>query len=300
LAAADDQGGGVRLYRNRGDGTFAAPSRISFTGTAGLLRVPSIAASDFDGDGQEDLAAAVPSDGVNPGGRVEVLFNRAQKFNVRKKLPAGDAPWNLVAADLDRDGIPDVAVVDVSASTVQVFLDDGAANFTTPPPVSAGQYGMKIAAGDIDGDGATDLVVNDWGKDRVLFLRNATRLPRSKDANRDGIPDECQSPPFHRGDTNGDGMVDVSDGLCLLEYLFLGTAGSRGPGGGSPGGCLNAADANDDGAVDCSDPIFVLGWLFRGTAAPPPPGPPPAPCGRDNDAPGSPGDLGCESYPPCE
>jgi len=95
---------------------------------------------------------------------------------------------------------------------------------------------------------------------------------------------------FHRGDSNGDGRLDVSDGLCVLRSLFSqGTALE----------CLDAADSNDDGRVDCSDALFTLGYLFLGTAPPPTPGPAESPCGPDRPEPIPSGDLGCETYERC-
>jgi Dockerin type I domain len=75
------------------------------------------------------------------------------------------------------------------------------------------------------------------------------------------VPDAT---PFVRGDSNGDGIFDLSDAPFTLAYLFL--AGER-------PGCLDAADANDDGAVDVADPITLLQHLFLGGNAPPSPFP---------------------------
>ena len=112
----------------------------------------------------------------------------------------------------------------------------------------------------------------------------------------------CQPSPFHRGDGNGDGDLDVSDAVCMLQYLFLGAMldcrGAR-PGGGARVECQDAADANGDGEIDCSDAIFVFRYLFLGGDPPPSPGPPPAPCGPAGEAPGSSGGLGCDSYLHC-
>jgi hypothetical protein len=44
-----------------------------------------------------------------------------------------------------------------------------------------------------------------------------------------------------------------------------------------------------------TDAVRILGFLFLGQAAPAPPGPPPAPCGPDNDA----KQLGCQTYTHC-
>ncbi len=69
---------------------------------------------------------------------------------------------------------------------------------------------------------------------------------------------------FLRGNSNGDGAVDISDAVYTLTFLF--NAGS------SPG-CADAADANDDGNVDMSDAISTLGFLYLGQDPPPAPGP---------------------------
>lgn len=67
---------------------------------------------------------------------------------------------------------------------------------------------------------------------------------------------------FIRGDSNGDGTLDISDPIRTLSYLFA---------GGVSIACLDAADANDDGAVDISDAIHSLSYLFTGGKDIPPP-----------------------------
>ena len=61
---------------------------------------------------------------------------------------------------------------------------------------------------------------------------------------------------FLRGDSSGNGLVNITDGLLSLSYLFL---SGRAP------TCFDAADANDDGELDVTDPIFTLNFLFLGT-----------------------------------
>ncbi len=58
---------------------------------------------------------------------------------------------------------------------------------------------------------------------------------------------------FIRGDANGDRMLDISDPIAGLAWLFLGSAQLE---------CEDAADANDDGALDLTDTVFTLGYLF--------------------------------------
>ncbi|MGQ9588842.1 MAG: PKD domain-containing protein [Planctomycetota bacterium] len=95
-------------------------------------------------------------------------------------------------------------------------------------------------------------------------------------------------PIFHRGDANADGGINITDGIYILNYLFLG-------GPGPP--CLEAANPNDDDAVNITDGIYVLNFLFLGGPAPADPGPADRPCGPDPA--GSPSDLGCASYTAC-
>ena len=66
---------------------------------------------------------------------------------------------------------------------------------------------------------------------------------------------------FTRGDADASGVLDLSDPIAILRFLFQ----------GSEVFCDDAADANDDGNIDVTDPIFLLEHLFRGGSAPPEP-----------------------------
>ncbi len=95
--------------------------------------------------------------------------------------------------------------------------------------------------------------------------------------------------PFLRGDTTGDGALNITDAVRIFGILFLGEPDVT---------CQEVKDVNNDGAVNITDGIRVLGFLFLGQEAPESPGH--ENCGTDPDEPGSPGDLGCESFSFCE
>ncbi len=61
------------------------------------------------------------------------------------------------------------------------------------------------------------------------------------------------------GDANGDGAVDISDAVFLIEYIF---AGGPAP---TPTG---AGDANHDCSVDISDAVYLISYIFGGGPAP--------------------------------
>ena len=98
---------------------------------------------------------------------------------------------------------------------------------------------------------------------------------------------------FSRGDVDANGRADISDAVQILSFLFQ---GAERP------GCLETADSNNDARVNLTDGVYLLSWLFGGGEALAPPGPPGAGagCGPDPDAPGGPGDLGCDEYSRCD
>jgi hypothetical protein len=122
---------------------------------------------------------------------------------------------------------------------------------------------------------ALDMTLKDTvaSRTRVLSLRLVAR------------PKDGQPPvQYRRGDANADGRADISDGIFILTWRFL---------GGRPPSCLDAADANDDDQHDLTDAVFVLNHLFQGGTAPPAPG-------LDACGPSPNVSLGCESFAPCE
>jgi hypothetical protein len=90
--------------------------------------------------------------------------------------------------------------------------------------------------------------------------------------------------PYRRGYVNGDGRIDISDSIFVLEYLF---------GAGEQPTCFAAADANGDSRVDLGDAVWLLGYIFAGRARPPDPF---FACGDDPQ--GAPR-LSCESQSAC-
>jgi hypothetical protein len=63
------------------------------------------------------------------------------------------------------------------------------------------------------------------------------------------------------GDATGDGQVDISDVILLINYLFI---------GGSPPEPLSGGDANGDCVVDVADVVYLTNYLFTGGSRPRP------------------------------
>ncbi len=86
---------------------------------------------------------------------------------------------------------------------------------------------------------------------------------------------------FRRGDTDGNGVLEITDPINSLSFQFLGKFTPP---------CADAADFDDNGKIEITDPIASLSHQFLGTTPPAPPGA--ENCGQD-PTPDDP-ELGCE------
>ncbi|HEV2498035.1 MAG TPA: FG-GAP-like repeat-containing protein [Terriglobia bacterium] len=80
------------------------------------------------------------------------LYNRAD-------FPTGNSPSAVVTADLNGDGIPDLAVVNQSDNTVSVLLGKPDGTFTRHVDYVTGHSPLGLVAADFNGDGKLDLAV---------------------------------------------------------------------------------------------------------------------------------------------
>src|SRR5687768_10503386 len=72
----------------------------------------------------------------------------------------GQDPAAIAVGDIDRDGTPDLAVVNTASRDVSVLLGDGTGAFSSAGTVSTGPDPVDIALGDIDRDGDLDLLTS--------------------------------------------------------------------------------------------------------------------------------------------
>lgn len=205
--------GNVGVLLGRGDGTFQA----AMTYPAGV-NPQFVTAADLNGDGKPDLIVANAGSSYTPGtGSVSVLLGRSDgTFQDARNLVAGREPWALAVADLNGDGIPDLAVANISpctgcsnSNTVTILLGNGDGTFQAPVYYAGPIGATSIAAADLNGDGNVDLVVTGncvsdnsclgvlFGNGNgtfqpTVFLATNTPGPMTvsvADMNLDGIPD---------------------------------------------------------------------------------------------------------------
>lgn len=152
---------GLRLFRNRGDGTFADVSETS--GVRGHGFCTACAVGDIDNDGDLDLLA-VFGDGKRPA----ALFINDGGFVFRDRAAAAGLGAVLPGArggclgDVNHDGWLDILVATFDGGAL--FVNRGAGTFAECA-VAAGirNPGMHgCALGDLDSDGDLDLYSSNW------------------------------------------------------------------------------------------------------------------------------------------
>ena len=87
----------------------------------------------------------------------------------------------------------------------------------------------------------------------------ATNVTKAKKWFAGHIKPLQEPPPYVCGDANGDAVVDISDAVSLISYIFS---------GGTAPVPLAAGDANCDSAVDISDAVYLISYIFSGGSAP--------------------------------
>ncbi len=173
LAAANSYAGTVSVYLN----TTPTGGVISFAGDVDFATgnfPEGVAIGDIDGDGKPDLVVANNTDNT-----LSLLRNTSTVGNLsfapQLTVNSGYAAYDLVIADLDGDGKPDIAVDDQYNNTVSVHR-----NTSTPGTIAispnvdynTGNIPYSITTADFDGDGKPDLATCNDADNTFTVLRN--------------------------------------------------------------------------------------------------------------------------------
>ncbi|HVR75042.1 MAG TPA: FG-GAP-like repeat-containing protein [Planctomycetota bacterium] len=201
-----------------GRGAFSAPVRFAFE--AGANAVASLAAGDFDQDGDLDLIAGLES-GAHPG---LVLVNGGRGLIVARAILSQVEDVPLAARDLDGDGRCDVVTRSTEEGHITVLwnsdTEDSPALTFERRNQSLGFEPHASVLEDLDGDGDLDLAVTDgeWNVNVLSNMGNGSRWSMRTYS----LQHANELISLSALDLNGDGSLDLvsADEFMNLQILL--------------------------------------------------------------------------------
>lgn len=169
-ANAYGAGAADKLFFNDGSGGFTQSSQ-----SLDLFDSTDVDFADLDNDG--DLDTFVTNGGYSVAqGNTIWLNDGTGQFTDSGQALGDKFHTGVDLGDLDGDGDIDAFVVvsagQYSGAGNQVWLNDGAGNFTVTAQVLGAANSEAVALGDMDGDGDLDAVVANMGSPDVLYLND--------------------------------------------------------------------------------------------------------------------------------
>ena len=276
----------LRVYANRGDGSFAPPVAYPITD----WHCTGVTLGDLDGDGRVDAAYA--GGGNSPQSRAKVLSQRADgTLADETSYATADMPEGVATADMNGDQRTDLVVIHSTWWTASVHAQ--APDHSLDPErtyrIPRTDYATPkvVALGDVSGDGRDDIVLASAASG-VVVVRNQPAGPSTttstsilQTTTSTTVPPGVPTPLFSAaqaygvggpsesltaGDFDGDGRTDLAlatghpasnpENDSALFVFLQGSGGSLGKvvrydtGGGWSDRYLAAGDLDGDGRTD--------------------------------------------------
>ena len=183
-----------------GSGTVGAPFSLG-----GLSAVTSVAAGDFNRDGNQDFVVTGVIYGVYCF--APVLGTGKGTFGGPTLNAIGSNPVQVAVGAFGKSGYPDIVVADMGADQVTIFENNGQGYFSPAGQANTGKNPSAMVAGDFNGDGYLDLaVVNGGSNDVSIFFGkgNYTLTPGTT------VATGASPTSIAVGDFNEDGIADLA------------------------------------------------------------------------------------------
>jgi hypothetical protein len=171
----------LNIYLGTGTGTFTAGATYTAPSSNNFNPGPnSIVAADVNGDGNLDLVAMTPYNGVFVFlGNGDGTFQAPVANTTVCTSTIGNC-GSLAVGDLNGDGKPDLALQsnDTTGGGMSILLNNGNGTFGTgtyyPVGISGVFAGAGIAIGDVNGDKKPDVVVGSSSVTAIVYLNQGS------------------------------------------------------------------------------------------------------------------------------
>jgi len=205
----------INVYLGDGAGDFQAASQLNGDGEPNRITL-----ADLNKDGFLDILANAPAEG-----KLLIYFGRGNGRFANQALELEGTLSNLYSldtGDFNKDGNIDIAITyffnsGPNGTHLQIFLGDGAGNFTSGQNLIISPQCNNARAYDLNKDGNLDLILAGAGSENVGGVFFSTYL----------------------GDGNGN--------FTVKQVILLGT--------GRIEGLIALGDVNEDGNIDVSLPL---------------------------------------------
>jgi hypothetical protein len=252
LAVATQDAPSVSVLFGTGGGSFGAFTTLFI----GVTHPWSVALADMGGDGRVDLALTCDATGFGSVNTVALIRNRGNgTFDPVRLYGGGPGPGEIVLADFNQDGAPDVAAptrgspsVASMTHSVAALLNDGSGMLlsTIDSPIQDQMDFPAIA--DFDRNGKADIAVcenflnvytgtglgtfSQVSSNNILLPRKAVATDLNRDGKVDLVAQNGSEIDYLQG--NGDGTFQVPVAKVVNHVLAM----------------RSVADMNRDGSPD--------------------------------------------------
>jgi hypothetical protein len=210
----DEDPGYIAVLLSKGNGSFACPPIYD-----AITQSNSICKSDFDDDGDDDLAIASWWHGNNDS---LLIFENdgSGQFSPQSGYQIGFKAWSIIPTDLDGDNVDDIVVgySDTGATSISVLINNGSGVLAAPIDYTVQKRPRFIFSADLDDDTDNDLAVSNYTDSSISILINngdgtfaaASNMPLA-------------TRPYHisGGYFNNDGIMDLVVVASSMDAIIV-------------------------------------------------------------------------------
>jgi hypothetical protein len=171
FAVANSGDNTISTFQGNGDGTFTPFPKSPFTLPTTMQGPVAMVSGNFRNLTGAGADLAIVNDITNNAAILEATgdstFDGTFTIAMGSPFATGNGPIAIAAGDLNSDGVPDLAIVNSTDSTISVFINNGDATFavagSSPLTTSSGANPSGVVIADFTNDGIGDIAVTNQG-----------------------------------------------------------------------------------------------------------------------------------------